>query len=74
MAGMTRAAFKKEHGFRKTLAKIHELVGDAEGVGPHAIKKSCDLVDAELEAHRGDKLFAADWFSHKLGKKRPPTR
>ena len=76
MYEMPPADFKKKHGYRKTLHKIHELVAeaDAEDVGPQAIKKSCDLVDAEIEVGNGYKYFVADWPTRKLGKKRPRSR
>jgi hypothetical protein len=75
MEEMTPAAFKKEHGYKKTLAKICELVAEAEGgVEPQAIKKSCDLVDAAIEAGKGHEFFVADWPTRKLGKKRPRSR
>jgi hypothetical protein len=75
MEEMTPAAFKKEYGFKKTLAKICELVAETEGaVGPLAIKKSCDLVDAAIEAGNGHEFFVADWPTRKLGKKRPRSR
>jgi hypothetical protein len=75
LEGMTPAAFKKKYGYKKTLAKIYELVAEAEGgVGPQAIKKSCDLVDAAIEAGNGSQFFVADWPTRKLGKKRPRSR
>lgn len=76
MEGMTPTAFKKKHGYRKTLHKIHELVAEAddEDVGPEAIKKSCDLVDAEIEAGNSYKYFVGDCPTRKLGKKRPRSR
>jgi hypothetical protein len=69
-------AFKQKYGYRKTLSKIYELVAEAEAndIGPQAIKKSCDLVDAELEAGNGHKFFVVDWPSRKLAKKRPRAR
>jgi hypothetical protein len=72
---MTPTAFKKKHGYKKTMAKIYELVAEAEGgVGPLAIKKSCDLVDAAIEAGNGDQFFVGDTPPRKLGKKRPRQR
>ena len=75
MEEMTPAGFKKEHGYKKTLAKIFELVADAEGsVGPLAIKKSCDRVDAAIQAGKNHEFFVAEWPTRKLGKKRPRSR
>jgi hypothetical protein len=74
MEGMTPAAFKKTYGYKKTLAKIYELVAEDEGVGPLAIKKSCDLVDTAIEAGDGRKFLVADLPTRKLGKKRPRSR
>ena len=74
MEEMTPGAFTKKYGYKKTLAKIHELVGEAEDVGPEAIKKSCDLVDAAIEGGHGRKFFVADLPTRKLGKKRPRSR
>ena len=82
MVGMAPAAFKKKYGDKKTLDKIYELVAKAEGrripasganIGL-AIKKSCDLVDAETRAGNGYKYFVADWPPRKLGKNRPRSR
>ena len=73
MEEMTPTAFKKEHGFRKTLHKIRELVAEAdeEDVGPEAI---WDLVDAAIEAGEGRNFFVGDCPTRKLGKKRPRSR
>jgi hypothetical protein len=75
MEDMTPAAFKKKHGYKQTLSKMYELVAEAEGsVGPQAIKKSCDRVDAAIEAGNSDEFFAGDLPIRKLGKKRPRSR
>ena len=72
MLEMTPTAFKKEYGYRKTMAKIYELIAEAEGsgVGPETIKKSCDLVDAAIKAGKGWQFFVVDTLPRKLGKKR----
>jgi hypothetical protein len=71
MVAMTPAAFRKRYGFKKTLGNMHELVAASHGVTSHAIKKSCDLVDAAIKAGTADKFFAADWLPRVLGKAKP---
>jgi hypothetical protein len=74
---LSRDAFKKKYGYRKSKTRIWTLVAEGENpenpVSAGAIKKSCDIVDKDLEVGRG-RFFTADWSTSKLGKKRRRLR
>jgi len=76
LSELSPTTFKKKTGFKKTLTKIHELVGETEEkpITAGAVKKSCEKVDKAIKTGNSSQFFFGDMTPTKLGKKRRPSR